>query len=60
MCAEAQPDELTITFTDRNFIRTRLPQGLVGDQNLVRVIGTVQSSSGAVTPLCFDDLKMWI
>ena len=46
--------ELSITFTDRNFIRTRLPQGLTGAQNLLRVVGTVQSASGAVTTAHVD------
>eukprot|EP00434_Breviolum_minutum_P028872 symbB.v1.2.025536.t1/scaffold2483.1/size114807/10 len=50
----ADPIELTIAFSDRNFIQTRLPQGLVGSQNLLRVVGIVKSSAGAVATAYAD------
>ena len=50
----ADPIELTIAFSDRNFVQTRLPQGLVGSQNLLRVVGIVKSSAGAVATAYAD------
>lgn len=43
----AEAVELNIAYTEQNFIKTRLPQGLVGSQNLLRVVGIVRSSRGA-------------
>lgn len=50
----AEPVELTIAFSDRNFIKTKLPQGLVGSQNLLRLVGTVKSAVGAVATAYVD------
>lgn len=50
----AEPVELTIAFSDRNYVQTRLPEGLVGTQHLLRVVGTVQSATGAVAVSSVD------
>ncbi|CAE7022780.1 cysS [Symbiodinium natans] len=50
----AEAVELNIAFTEQNFIKTRLPEGLVGSQNLLRVIGTVRSSRGATAQAMVD------
>eukprot|EP00930_Biecheleria_cincta_P001510 TRINITY_DN102651_c0_g1_i1.p1 TRINITY_DN102651_c0_g1~~TRINITY_DN102651_c0_g1_i1.p1 ORF type:complete len:2623 (+),score=331.45 TRINITY_DN102651_c0_g1_i1:132-8000(+) len=41
--------QLGMMFTERRYIKTKLPQGLVQPQNKLRVIGTVKTALGATT-----------
>eukprot|EP00931_Biecheleriopsis_adriatica_P060446 TRINITY_DN36303_c0_g1_i1.p1 TRINITY_DN36303_c0_g1~~TRINITY_DN36303_c0_g1_i1.p1 ORF type:complete len:2581 (+),score=473.60 TRINITY_DN36303_c0_g1_i1:114-7856(+) len=46
--------QLNIMYTERNYIRTRLPQGFTGTQNMLRVVGSVRSSLGATAHAKID------
>ncbi|CAJ1405069.1 unnamed protein product [Effrenium voratum] len=50
----AEAVELTILYSERNYIKTRLPQGASGNQSMLRVIGTVKSAVGSMAQASID------